>query len=145
MSHYSRVLVAVDLGDLSKRILQHAKTIADRFESSLHLVYCYPYAIFPDATGLLYPISPEAIETAKHDAEERLKQLLTDAERKRYRVESSVIVGDPLDRIVEYAKRERIDLIVMGTHGRTGLTHMFLGSVAERVVRTAPCPVLTIR
>src|SRR6185436_8180065 len=55
------------------------------------------------------------------------------------------VADRPADAITGYAKREHIDLIVMGTHGRTGVTHMLMGSVAEHVVRTAPCPVLTIR
>ena len=59
--------------------------------------------------------------------------------------QSTVAISGPFDAIVDYAKREGVDLIVMGTHGRTGVTHMFLGSVAERVVRAAPCRVLTVR
>jgi nucleotide-binding universal stress UspA family protein len=56
-----------------------------------------------------------------------------------------VAVGTPYHKIVEMAAAEKVDLIVMATHGRTGLSHMVMGSVAERVVRTAPCPVLTMR
>jgi nucleotide-binding universal stress UspA family protein len=56
-----------------------------------------------------------------------------------------VKVGDPLRQVVAYARDEAMDLIVLGTHGRSGVAHLFLGSVAERVVRTAPCPVLTVR
>ena len=145
MSDYDRILVPVDLGDRSKQVLRHAKSIADRFNSSIDLLYCFPNPAFPDATGLINPFSPELIDEARRDSEAQLGRLITDAERDRYRVRTTVLVGDPLDLIVEYATRERVDLIVMGTHGRTGLTHMFLGSVAERVVRAAPCPVLTVR
>jgi nucleotide-binding universal stress UspA family protein len=56
-----------------------------------------------------------------------------------------VKVGDPLRQVVEYARDESMDLIVLGAHGRSGVAHLILGSVAERVVRTAPCPVLTVR
>jgi nucleotide-binding universal stress UspA family protein len=58
---------------------------------------------------------------------------------------ASIRTGDPLFEIVEHARTGHVDLIVMGTHGRTGVSHLFLGSVAERVVRTATCPVLTVR
>ena len=145
MSEYARILVPLDLGDRSPHVLGHAKAIADRFNSSIELLYCFPNPTFPDATGLINPFSPELIEEARRDSEAQLERLVTDAERERYRVRTTVLVGDPLDAIVDYAARERVGLIVMGTHGRTGLTHMFLGSVAERVVRTAPCPVLTVR
>ena len=144
MTTYARILVPVDLGEQSQQVLQHAKAIADRFGSSLDLLYCFPNPVFPDATGLINPFSPELIEKARRDTEQELERLLTAAERDRYRSRSVAVVGDPLEDIVAYAKREDIDLIVMGTHGRKGLTHMFLGSVAERVVRAAPCPVLTV-
>jgi nucleotide-binding universal stress UspA family protein len=80
-----------------------------------------------------------------NDARKRLDDLLGSADRQRLRARPIVKVGDPLRRVVEYARDESIDLIVLGTHGRSGVAHLFLGSVAERVVRTAPCPVLTVR
>jgi universal stress protein A len=83
--------------------------------------------------------------TAKHEARQRLDAALTLTERERFKARSVVGIGDPLSEIVDYARTEHINLIVMGTHGRTGVSHLFLGSVAERVVRTAPCPVLTVR
>ena len=141
---FKHILVPVDLGERSGAILDQAKTIADRFESSLHVLYCFPNPVFPDATGLISPISPELLEEARVDAQRRLENLVPASERTRYRVRVTVVVGDPLEKIVACAKEEHSDLIVMGTHGRTGLMHMFLGSVAERVVRTAPCPVLTV-
>ncbi len=145
MKPYAHVLVPVDLGDQSRRILEHAKMVADRFGSRIDLLYCFPNPQFPDATGLLTPFSPDLIEDARKDSERQLGGLLTAKEREQYHVTAVVILGDPLTQITDYAKRADIDLIVMGTHGRSGLTHMFLGSVAERAVRTAPCPVLTVR
>lgn len=144
MNSYSHILVPVDLGDQSKRVLEQAKTIAERFGSRIDLLYCFPNPQFPDTTGLLNPFSPDVIEEARQDAERQLQGMLPPQDREQFKAKATVTVGDPLVGIVDYAKREGIDLIVMGTHGRTGLTHMFLGSVAERVVRTAPCPVLTI-
>jgi nucleotide-binding universal stress UspA family protein len=144
MKTYSHILVPIDLGDQAKRVLDHARSIADRFGSRIDLLYCFPNPQFPDASGLLNPLSPEVIDDARNDAEQQLQEMITARDRDHFKAVARVIVTDPLDGIVDYAKRERIDLIVMGTHGRTGLTHMFLGSVAERVVRTAPCDVLTV-
>ncbi len=141
---YEHILVPVDLGDRSKEVLRHAKALADRFGSRIELLFCFPTPSFPDATGLLNPFSPDMLEDARRDCERQLQGLLSAQESRQYHAKATVLPNDPLDAIADYAKREHVDLIVMGTHGRTGLTHMFLGSVAERVVRTAPCPVLTI-
>ena len=70
---------------------------------------------------------------------------LTDAERQKYSAEIVTLIGSPFLEIVSYAKAKDIDLIVMGTHGRGPIAHMLMGSVAEKVVRKAPCPVLTVR
>ena len=67
------------------------------------------------------------------------------SDRARHDTTTEVIAGMSADTNVEYAADQHVDLIVMGTHGRTGLAHLFMGSVAEHVVRTAPCPVLTVR
>jgi universal stress protein A len=74
-----------------------------------------------------------------------LARLLPEADAAHVEVTRLVNMGVPYQRIVETATAEQVDLIVMATRGRTGLSHLVLGSVAERVVRTAPCPVLTIR
>jgi nucleotide-binding universal stress UspA family protein len=80
-----------------------------------------------------------------NEAQKRLNELAAPADGERLRARAVVNVGDPLRQLVDYAASESVDLIVMGTHGRSGVAHLFLGSVAERVVRTAPCPVLTVR
>ena len=71
--------------------------------------------------------------------------MLPQAQNAQIEVTRSVVIGSPFRKIIETAEAEHVDLIVMVTHGRTGLSHLMVGSVAERVVRTAPCPVLTIR
>jgi nucleotide-binding universal stress UspA family protein len=71
--------------------------------------------------------------------------MLPEAQRSKVEVTRRVVVGIPYRKIVEVAEEEKSDLIVMTTHGRTGLSHLVMGSVAEKIVRTAPCPVLTIR
>src|SRR5262249_39737752 len=125
-------LVALDLGGHTGRVLEHAKSVARHFGAAIELLYCVQNPSFPDATGLLAPTSPAALEDARADALRSMEALVTDAERTRFTVHVTALVGDPLTAIVEHAKRKDVDLIVMGTHGRTGLTHMFLGSVAER-------------
>jgi nucleotide-binding universal stress UspA family protein len=72
-------------------------------------------------------------------------RLIKDNRLERFQIHRDVREGTPFYEIVRYAKEQNIDLIIMGTHGHTGLTHMLLGSVTEKVVRKAPCPVLTVR
>jgi nucleotide-binding universal stress UspA family protein len=88
---------------------------------------------------------PDLIEELVNDGMQRLTSLKAALFPHGADVETAVFVGRPAHGIVEHARAGAFDLIVMGTHGRTGLSHIFMGSVAERVVRTAPCAVLTVR
>jgi nucleotide-binding universal stress UspA family protein len=85
------------------------------------------------------------LEELEQVARRELARLLPEAETAHVAVTRLVVMGMPYQRILETAADEQVDMIVMATHGRTGLSHLFMGSVAERVVRTSPCPVLTIR
>ena len=92
--------------------------------------------------GQLYDRMVADIE---RDAQRRLGRLVTQARKNGVRAKGLLLAGIPHDRIVRAARSTRADLIVLGTHGRTGLGRLFLGSVAARVVTLAPCPVLTVR
>ena len=91
------------------------------------------------------PNLPEMLDSLLQEAEKGLAALKSAAAGEGLRVETHVLTGQPAHTIVEHARTGGFDLIVMGTHGRTGFSHLFVGSVAERVVRRAPCPVLTVR
>jgi nucleotide-binding universal stress UspA family protein len=82
---------------------------------------------------------------ARRESDLQLSAMLNEAERQKYCACLVTETGPPFLAIVHYAKRESIDLIVMGTHGRGAMAHLLIGSVAENVVRKAPCPVLTVR
>ena len=145
MTDPKRILVPLDFSEQSLRALAYAKTLAKPFAASLDLLHVVPNPYIADPSGLYTPLPQNFLDELEQDARTRLNEVLTSDERKAFSVRSIVKVGDPLFEIVEYVRLERGDLIVMGTHGRTGISHLFLGSVAERVVRTAPCPVLTVR
>jgi universal stress protein A len=147
MTTYKRILVPLDFSDTSARALEHAKILSERFEGSLELLHVVPNPFMADTTSLYVgmPLPPDFLNELEQDARQRLDAALTFAERERFKARSVVRIGDPLFEIVEHARTGHVDLIVMGTHGRTGVSHFFLGSVAERVVRTAECPVLTVR
>jgi universal stress protein A len=146
MANLQRILVPLDFSDTSTRALAQAKTIAERFNSTLELLHVVPNPFIPDASPFYASSLPtDFLDELRKDAQRRLDGSLTLAEREQFKARRVVLVGDPLSEIVEHATREKVDLVVMGTHGRKGMAHLFLGSVAERVVRTAPCPVLTVR
>lgn len=146
------ILVPFDFGDPALHALEYARGLAERFGSSLHLLHVVPnpyqpntYMPFsPDAPAAYY-LPGEVIQQFLKEAEDRLEHVLPTAEREAYRARCFIESGDARKEILDHAVREKVDLIVMGTHGRTGAAHVFIGSVAEKVVRSAPCPVLTVR
>jgi len=145
---FTRILVPTDFSAPSEAALATAKDLATRFGASLNLVHVLedPYAVAAYSADALGYLPPGIKETWQREAEKHLNALLTPAERVHYKATTAVLFsGNAAREIVEYAQDKRIDLIVMGTHGRGGFAHFLLGSVAERVVRTAECPVLTMR
>jgi glycine betaine transporter len=143
----TRILVPVDFSPHSERAVQYAATLADRLGASLKLIHVVedPYASGAWSSEVFTPNIPELLDTLIADSRRRLAALKEVLVRDGQRAEIEVIKGNSADSIVEHAKEGRFDLIVMGTHGRRGVAHAILGSVAERVVRTAGCPVLTVR
>ena len=141
-----QVLVPTDFSETSDSALRYAKAFAGAFGGTLHVVhvieepYGQPWAV--EAYG--FSLSALQDEWIK-DAQGRLASILTEEERKTLKAVTTTVLGHPVMEILRYAKENAIDLIVMGTHGRGPLGHVVLGSVAERVVRKAPCPVLTVR
>jgi universal stress protein A len=129
----------------SEAALSCAKELAEQFDARLSLLHVITN---PAAQGVwmpevYVPASVETQETFLREARVRLTALITDEERARFRVKFEARVGAAAEVIQDFTREQDVSLIVMGTHGRTGLMHMLLGSVAERTVRTAPCPVLT--
>ncbi len=145
---FTRILVPTDFSAPSAGALAVAKELARRFGASLHLVHVLedPYAVASYSAEALGYLPPGIKESWQVQAEKHLNELFTPAERTEFKATTTVLFGRAAAReIVEHAQYKGIDLIVMGTHGRGGFAHLLLGSVAERVVRTATCPVLTVR
>ena len=139
------VLVATDFSDTSDVALRYGKALAAAFGASLHVLhvvqepFAQPWAV--EAYGFsLTALQDEWLREAKA----RIEQTLTAEERTQYRASLITIMGHPVVEILKYADDHALDLIVIGTHGRGPLGHMVMGSVAERVVRKARCPVLTV-
>ena len=137
------ILVPVDFSDCSKKALRYAIPLAKEHEAALTLLYVVPnsYAL-GEYGGIAYmPAAGELCAAASRDVD---KLILTEV-KAEVPAEARVLIGNPSHEITEAAKTLPTDLIVISTHGRTGLKHVLLGSVAEHVIRHAPCPVLVVR
>lgn len=136
----SRILFPTDFSHDAEYAFQYALTFAREFGAELYLLHVI---YFPPQTPE-YDIG-QVIDGLVKNAEESLRKSIEGANEPNLVIHSAVQVGVEHTEITKLAEKEKIDLIVMGTRGRTGLAHVFLGSVAERVVRHAPCPVLTVK
>jgi nucleotide-binding universal stress UspA family protein len=137
------ILVPIDFSDCSKKALQYALPLAKEHEAALTLLYVVPPSY---SAGEYGGIDYAQLETSmKEDGEKELAKLAVDEVRREVAADTLVRVGSPAVNIIEVARSLPADLIVISTHGRTGLKHVFLGSVAEQVVQRAPCPVFVVR
>jgi universal stress protein A len=147
----TRILVPVDFSAHSDLALRYAITLADRFHATVEVLHVVedPFVSGAWSPEAVAPNIPELLTDLVAAARGKLDDLKAAAVNRGVRLKTTVLTtvltGRPADSIADYAQTEKFDLIVMGTHGRTGLSHAVLGSVAERVVRNAPCPVLTVR
>src|SRR6476646_3174619 len=140
-----RILLPTDFSTYSAAATEYACELATKFDAELHLLHTLEVhlASTPDfGMGLALP---RYISECKAAAEQSLGGVLDPTWSAGRTVIQAVIEGSPKVEIIRYARKQNIDLIVLATHGRTGLPHVIMGSVAETVVRTAPCPVLTVR
>ncbi len=144
MAAWTRICCAVDFSESSRFALLEAADLARRHEADLTLLHVFepPAALAGDT--LVAP--PELFEASAVEMDRKLEGWRAEAERVAgRRVFSMVRTGNPASEIVHFARERFVDLVVMGTHGRTGIRHLVLGSVAERVVRQADCSVLVAR
>lgn len=146
MIDLNTILVPTDFSEPSQKALAYARALTRLFEGSLHVLHVVEEPFVHGWTVEGYVASlPDFREELLHRAAEEMDKLFTADERKLLQVQLVGRAGNPFTEIVRYAKQKEIDLIVMGTHGRGKMAQLLLGSVAEKVVRAAPCPVLTVR
>jgi nucleotide-binding universal stress UspA family protein len=139
----SRVLAPVDLSDQSERVLHHASALADTYAAPLDLLHVVEETAYPNAYGL--DTLGTDLPNVQDRAREALETLAGKLDLRPDPVNVHVMTGHAARDIVEFADEQGADLIVMATHGRTGLDRFLIGSVAEKVVRRAPCPVFTLK
>lgn len=145
MKNIEKILLAVDFSDSSKHACEYALTLATKFGSRLIVLHVINEPV--DLRGFYVPhISFERLEQEIEEGARTMMEKFTATCFDGYsNFETSIVSGIPYDEILKKAAGEDASLIVLGTHGRTGIDHLLFGSTAERVVRTAGCPVLTVR
>lgn len=144
MGEWFRICCAVDFSEASRLAMIEAADLAKGCGAQLTLLHVHEPAVKAAAEVLVASSAP--FDLASVDVARDLAVWKTEAERRATTaVKTAVVTGDPVSEILRYARAHGVDLLVVGTHGRTGLRHVVLGSVAERVVRQAPCPVLVVR
>lgn len=145
MKEFKTILVAVDFSDSSNNAFQMALSMASNFSAKLYVLHVINEPV--DLRGFYVPhISFEKLE---EEIEEGAKKMMESFCRQNLRdfdnYECLIVPGLPYEQIINQADEKKADLIVLGTHGRTGLDHVLFGSTAEKVVRKSPLPVLTVR
>src|SRR5215470_13514576 len=141
-----RILVPVDFSGVSLQALEYAIDFHKPLKAELvilHVIEQFYYATPADLYGPSINVGM-LVDEQQRAGREQLARLAKQLTKRRIRCRTLLQTGTPYQAIVAAAKRVKADLIVMATHGRTGLSHILIGSTAERVVRTAPCPVLTM-
>ena len=136
------ILVPVDFSECSLEALQYGMAIAEMFSARVVVLHVIDASVFSSIEGMAVSLPVAEITTTMAN---RLAEWVQQAGRQGIDITWFVEVGLPFTEISTAIDRHHADLVVMGTHGRTGLGHMMLGSVAERVVQRAPCPVLTVK
>lgn len=143
-----RILAPIDFSEHSRKALDYAAQWAERFGAALEILYVWspPHYFSPDLMLSVPGWSATNLEQQARDgAIKEMERFLRDFERPTLMLKSTIDVGRPASSIVRVAEENRVDLIVMGTHGLTGIGRLLVGSVAQEVVAKAPCPVLTVK
>jgi nucleotide-binding universal stress UspA family protein len=142
---WKKILCPIDFSDASRAALETAAELAKRYGATVALFHAYPVPgyTFPDGS---FVASSKMLDELSGQANLHMAEWKVLAEGMGIgQVEVATAIGEPAHEILEFARAQKVDLVIIGTHGRTGLQHALMGSVAERVVRRATCPVLTVR
>jgi universal stress protein A len=149
ISNVKKILAPIDFSELSMEAMRGAMELAKDVGAEVHLVH----VIAPHHTFVPLPLATNAEQSRElvreaamlEQAEEELKRIKKDEFGDSKKVVTFAEVGNPVQKLIEYAKLNEIDLIMLATHGRAGAEHLLIGSVAEKIVRNAPCSVLIYR
>ncbi len=140
-----RILLLTDGSKVSKKAFPYAEELCRQFGAKLFILIVnelYPHMTERRSLDTMYH---QAVETIEKDLRKKVAEYVNDSEFRNIQCTGEVRTGEPSQQIIAYAEEIDADMIVVASHGRTGLSHILLGSVAERISRYAPCPVLIVR
>ena len=142
-----KILCPTDFSENSEHAMKYALTLAMLSQAELELFHVVEPITYPHSTELFEPVLDEVELTMKMGVafQKQLEDQVAALKEEYPKIEGKLVTGNTFLEIIQVARDDDVDMIVMGTHGRTGLAHVLIGSVAERVVREAPCPVLTVK
>lgn len=139
---YERILVPTDGSENAGSVADQAVNLAEAFDAEIHALYVINTGALPSPE---IEFREDFVSTGEEIGKEAVGAIADDARAKGVDVTTAIVRGTPYEAILDYADDHDVDLIVMGTHGRSGLSHFLLGSVAERVIRRSETPVLLVR
>lgn len=140
----NHILVPIDFSDNSKKALRYALPLATTFNAAISIIYVVEPAVFPSDFGFGQMSFPDVEKEMYDKAETELNQIVADLDSTT-KISPVIKSGIPFVEVTTYAADENVDLIILATHGRTGVEHILFGSTAEKIIRKAPCPVLIVR
>ena len=144
MIEFKRILYPVDLSESSTKIVPHVRAVAEKFEAKIYILFAA--RVFDYFTSIYVP-NPSISNFEKEiieGAEKRLYEFMDEHFSKFPNTKTAVVAGDASEEILNFIEDQHIDLVIMGTHGRKGMDKIIFGSVAERVVKTSPVPVMVV-
>lgn len=147
MAQIKTILFPTDCSERSQNVFKYALEVARKFHADITMLHVIgDITLYAGASDYLSPINYEhLLNDFENYSQKHLDEFWKSVEVPDVKVTKVQVVGDPFKEIVQYAKDHKMDIIVLSTHGRTGLQHIMLGSVAEKVVRYSPIPVMTVR
>ncbi|MCA9675868.1 MAG: universal stress protein [Myxococcales bacterium] len=145
MAHINRILVPTDFSACSRAALDVACELSSRLDVPLTIMHAYGIPAYPLPEGVILATPEQTAEIISHSSQALHQELDRAKALGATGADSVMVEGDAFDAIEQVVRERQIDLLIMGTHGRRGLAHALLGSVAEKIVRRGPCSVLTVR
>jgi len=144
MKEFNRILYPVDLSEPSAKIVPYVQSVAQKFGSQIHILFAA--RVFDHFTSMYVPL-PSISKFEKElieGSEKRLYEFVDEHFSEFPQTKTAVVAGDASEEIINYIQENKIDLVIMATHGRKGMDKIIFGSVAERVVKTSPVPVMVV-
>jgi len=145
MIKLDKILIPTDFSDFSQQALQYGLSFCREYKAKMVLLHVIEDPFYPSTGGSFGFDMADFFARMQEESDRKMQELIPAAQQEGLSVERMITRGTPFLEIIRVAKEEDVDMIVVATHGRTGLAHVLMGSVTEKVVRKAPCPVLVVR